>query len=204
MESKHSSPSPLPSAGEIEKFVVDQIRHVGRDPALIRETLVKDREHVTVRTSELNTELAAINRQRHRDEAELKKVANAVDGESSLARLADLQERLRLANERSNVILAELDTLKAEHIDEADVATALTVRFSLGDSAGLALGGDIRMSASFANSSARWRARSDSPPSAVACSRHAIRFTSQTLFPVRVSSPKTSAYFDRNSLTVIR
>lgn len=106
-------PAPSLPAGEIEQFLIDQIKHIGCDPALIRETLAKAREHVTGRTNELKAELAAIHRQRHRDEAELKKVANAVDGESSLARLADLQERLRLANERSTAILAELDTLQA-------------------------------------------------------------------------------------------
>lgn len=51
-------------------------------------------------------------------------VAGAIEGESSLARLADLQERLRLANERSTVILAELDDLRDQQIDEDEVATA--------------------------------------------------------------------------------
>jgi hypothetical protein len=44
------------------------------------------------------------------------------------------------------------------------------------------LGGDIRESASFANSSAHWRPRSVNPPSANAFRCQAIRLTSQTLF----------------------
>lgn len=117
--------SPSLPAGEIEQFVVDQIRHIGQDPNLVRETLDKAQQHVTERTAQLQAELAAVHRQRHRDEAELQKVAGAVDGDSSLARLADLQERLRIANERSTEILAELDDLKREEIDETEVATAL-------------------------------------------------------------------------------
>lgn len=39
--------------------------------------------------------------------------------------MADLQERLRLANECSNEILGELDGLAAEQIDEIEVAGAL-------------------------------------------------------------------------------
>ncbi|MDB5335000.1 MAG: Resolvase domain protein [Planctomycetaceae bacterium] len=117
--------APSLPAGEIEQFIIDQIRHIGQDPNLIRETLEKARLHVTERTGQLQAELAAVHRQRHRDEAELKKVAGAVDGDSSLARLADLQERLRIANERSTGILAELDQLQAEQIDETEVATAL-------------------------------------------------------------------------------
>ncbi|MDB5389779.1 MAG: Resolvase domain protein [Planctomycetaceae bacterium] len=45
--------------------------------------------------------------------------------DSSLARLADLQERLRLANARSTDILTDLDGLADEQIDETEVATAL-------------------------------------------------------------------------------
>ena len=117
--------APSLPAGEIEQFIVDQIRHIGQDPDLIRETLEKARQHVTERAGQLQAELAAVHRQRLRDEAELKKVASAVDGDSSLARLADLQERLRIANERSTEILAELDELQTEQIDESEVAAAL-------------------------------------------------------------------------------
>lgn len=73
----------------------------------------------------MQAELAAIQRQHRRDDAELQKVAVAIDGDSSLARLADLQDRLRLANERSTEILAELDDLKAQQINEDEVAAAL-------------------------------------------------------------------------------
>ena len=118
-------PSPSLPAGEIEQFVVNQIRHIGQDPTLVGETLVNAQEHVKQQTHDLQAELAAIQRQRSRDEGDLKKLVGAMDGDSSLARLADLQERLRLANERSNEILGELDGLAAEQIDETEVATAL-------------------------------------------------------------------------------
>jgi site-specific DNA recombinase len=87
--------------------------------------LAKAQEHVKQQTHDLQAELAAIQRQRNRDEADLKKLVGAMAGDSSLARLADLQERLRLANERSNEILGELDGLAAEQIDETEVAAAL-------------------------------------------------------------------------------
>ena len=37
-------PAPSVPAGEIERFVVDQIRAIGRDPAVVRQTLVEARE----------------------------------------------------------------------------------------------------------------------------------------------------------------
>jgi site-specific DNA recombinase len=118
-------PSPSLPAGEIEQFVVEQIRHIGQDPALVHETLAKAQEHVKQQIHDMQAELAAIQRQRNRDEADLKKLVGAMDGDSSLSRLADLQERLRIANDRSNEILAELDGLAAEQIDETEVAAAL-------------------------------------------------------------------------------
>jgi hypothetical protein len=73
-----------------------------------------------------------------------------------------------------------------------------------GGGAGLSGGRRTRRSASLAISSARRRARSDRPPSALACIRQAIRFQSQSLLPDRVVSPKTSTYRPRSSLTVNR
>ena len=118
-------PTPSLPAGEIEQFVVDQIRHIGQDPNLVRETFGQARRHVAERITELGAELATIHRQRQRDEAELKRLAGDIEGDSALARLADLQERLQLAGERSSAVTAELDELKADQINEADVAKAL-------------------------------------------------------------------------------
>lgn len=73
--SEPSSPSPSPHAGEIEQFVVDQIRQIGQAPELIRETLIKTQEHQQQLTHSLQVELAAIHRQRRHDEAELQKGA---------------------------------------------------------------------------------------------------------------------------------
>ena len=64
-------PSPSLPASEIEQFV-NQIRHIGQDPTLVRETFVRAQEHVKQQTHDLQAELAAIQRQRSRDEADLK------------------------------------------------------------------------------------------------------------------------------------
>src|SRR5262249_17729085 len=62
-------------------------------------------------------------------------------------------------------------------------------------------GADRRISASAISSAARLRARSDRSPSALACKRQAMRFTSQTLLCDGVGSPKTSANLTRSSET---
>jgi hypothetical protein len=89
-------------------------------------------------------------------------------------------------------------------LSEPGRIVAVAVRCS-GAGAGLgALGAVVRRSASRANSAARRRARSERSPSANACMRQAIRRMSHCLWRAFVSSPNTSAYFARSSLTVIR
>ena len=63
-------------------------------------------------------------------------------------------------------------------------------------------GARILRSASSASSKARSRARSDSSPSALACSRQAMRRTRNCLWFDRDSWPKTSRYFSFNFPTL--
>jgi site-specific DNA recombinase len=50
-------PSKSIPAGEIEQFVVDQVKCVGRDPALLHEVLAQAHQQDKARRTELETEL---------------------------------------------------------------------------------------------------------------------------------------------------
>ena len=78
------------------------------------------------------------------------------------------------------------------------------VRVSSSDCCRKFFGARNRRSASFAISKARCRARSDSPPKALACNLHAIRRNRNCLWLDRLSSPKTSKYFYLSRPTVSR
>jgi site-specific DNA recombinase len=125
-------PSKSIPAGEIERFVVEQIRCIGKDPALAAETFKAARAQTDVRAAELEFERRGLDRERVRWDAEVHQVlqhAAAVGqgGSPDLSRLADLQERIRLGEQRTAEIKQEILALGGAAIDETEVALALSV-----------------------------------------------------------------------------
>ncbi len=116
-------PSPSVPAAEIERFVVDEIKRVGRDPLLIEETLVRARAEVERRIGELKTERTRLRRRLGADHARLVRLAaTSLPGDP---RLVELHDSIRDAERRVTEIEDELTSLEAELVDRAEVAAAL-------------------------------------------------------------------------------
>jgi site-specific DNA recombinase len=110
-------------AGEIERFVVDQIKCVGRDPLVIKETLAQARSQAEEQIEQLKAERAVLRGQLRDDHADLARLA--ATGRPSDPRLADAHDRIRDAERRLTEIDDELAALAGDLVDEAEVATAL-------------------------------------------------------------------------------
>lgn len=109
-------------AGELEQFVVEQIRNVGRDPALAKATAKKARQSASARIDELESELATLDRAIRKSTNDIGKMA----GEPTQATaLADAQDRLRAAEQRQSEVRSELQSLKAGIVDDQEVAESL-------------------------------------------------------------------------------
>jgi site-specific DNA recombinase len=124
----HSCPSKSIPAGEIERYVVDQIRGIGSDPALIHETLHRAVEQVDSEHAALEAERRGLERDAGRWHEELRASLSDMGPSqrtTALPRLADLQERLRLAEQRGSEIQARLEALDRERVTEEEVAAAL-------------------------------------------------------------------------------
>jgi site-specific DNA recombinase len=122
----NSCPTKSVSAPEIEQFVIDQIRAIGRDPTLVAETLAQARAQVEGRIGELEAERRGLDQDLGRLHRDVRQSATAgPQGEPTAARLADLHERIRQAELRLAEIHAEVGTLRAELIDEVDLTQAL-------------------------------------------------------------------------------
>ena len=121
-------PSKSVPAGEIERFVVEQIRCIGRDPALVQETFAQASTQASSRLAELEAERRRLERDVARWTNEmpllLEEVGRGGSG-SATARLADLQERLRTAERRAAEIQEEVLALGREQVSEDEVAAAL-------------------------------------------------------------------------------
>ena len=126
----HTCPSKSIPAGEIEQFVIEQIRCIGHDPVLRHETFALACTQARSRIDELTAERRGLERDLEQWHADIRAlVAPGVSNGSTpdLTRLADLQERIRVAEQRLTAIKAEIGQLSAEQLDEDEVAQALSV-----------------------------------------------------------------------------
>ena len=125
-----SCPSKSIPAGEIERFVVARIRCIGKDAALVRDTLAAARAQGSNQLDELEAERPGLVKQMGRDNADVMKLleqATASGGESpAMAQLADRHERIRLAERRLAEVDEQIGVLRGQMIDEHEVALALS------------------------------------------------------------------------------
>src|SRR5690606_25543046 len=103
-------PSPSLPAGEIERFVVDQIQGLGRDPAVVRDTVAQVRQQVDLLVQRLTTERSGLMRQAGAEYAELERLAGG--GPEAEPRLADAHARIYMAERRIRELDEELATLR--------------------------------------------------------------------------------------------
>lgn len=124
----HTCPSKSIPAQEIERFVVDQVRCIGKDTTLVAETLEETRAQAKSRIKDLDSEKRALERDLARHNSELRNLAGclATNG-TATDRVADLQDRIRVAEQRSTQVREELIRLGRELVDENEVARALAV-----------------------------------------------------------------------------
>jgi site-specific DNA recombinase len=126
---RQACPSPSIPAGEIERFLVEQIKCIGRDPQLVAETVHQTQMQTTQRMDELDAEKRRLEREIasfHHELQQLVRHTGAVEQDGlAAARFADLQERIASAERRLLEVRDEADALQRDRIDEADVAQAL-------------------------------------------------------------------------------
>lgn len=121
----HTCPTKSVPASEIERFVVDQIKCIGRDPTLVAETVRQANATLGQRTKELDAEDRRLKRELSAHNAELRKlVAKGTEGIDT-ARLAELNEQIAATERRLAEVGDELERLGRERVDEADVSRAL-------------------------------------------------------------------------------
>jgi site-specific DNA recombinase len=119
----HACPTKSVPAGEIEKFVVEQIKTIGKDPAVLAETLRQARSQGKQKMTDLQAEERGLKRELARYSAQLRKLAT----NAKVDDLADVQDRIRAAEQRATQIREEVATLNRELVNEREVEAALAV-----------------------------------------------------------------------------
>jgi site-specific DNA recombinase len=119
-------PSKSVPAAEIERLVVDQIKCIGRDPVVLRETLAAARAQASAGIAELEAERRGLERDLGRWNADVAKLAAEAGHNGNAARLADLHERIRDGERRTTEINEQVIALGRQVVDEREVAQALS------------------------------------------------------------------------------
>jgi site-specific DNA recombinase len=118
-------PAPSVPAGEIERFVVEQIRTIGKDPALLKQTTIDVQQRNHVECKRLRDEQKSLARQMRDDHAKLQAIVANPNIASNLSGLSEMQSRLETADRRSQQIASELAVLETQKIDDQQITNVL-------------------------------------------------------------------------------
>lgn len=119
----HTCPSKSVPAAEMEQFIIDQVREIGRDPGLLGETLAQARRQAETKLAALEEELAAVQRDLTAKAAALNQVI--LGPEPQTARLVELNEQIQTGERRLTELREEIIAGRAELVHEEQVAAAL-------------------------------------------------------------------------------
>jgi site-specific DNA recombinase len=123
----YTCPTKSVPAAEIERFVLEQIRGIGRDPDVVAQTLDKVRRLAAERFNEREAEAKGL-------QSDLKHYTSEIRGlvlepangsERVAARLAELQERARVTEERLTAIREQADSFRRQLADDEGAKAAL-------------------------------------------------------------------------------
>ena len=124
-------PSKSLPADEIERLVLERIRGLGRDPALLREILAQARGQEEARGVELEAEQRGLERDLSGWQAEVRNLSLHIrpgeDNNPVVARLADLQERIGLVEGRVRKVREQIHAIRDRMLGEDEAATALSL-----------------------------------------------------------------------------
>ncbi|HEY7314322.1 MAG TPA: recombinase family protein [Gemmataceae bacterium] len=121
-------PSKSIPAAEIEAVVLKQIRCIGCDPGLLHETLAQAQKQEDARLIELDAERRVLERDLARWHADLQSLSGQLgrDGDRSVvSRLADLQERIDMAERRLTGVREQVQEVRLQRINEEEARDAL-------------------------------------------------------------------------------
>ena len=122
----HTCPSKSVPAGELERFVVDQIRDIGRDPHVLTETIRQVRTQSKKAIAELEREQRTLDNDIARRSKALKQQL-AETGDSSGADVARRRDELRRLEVRLTEVREGHLALTGDLVNEQEVAQALSL-----------------------------------------------------------------------------
>ncbi|MEK6674021.1 MAG: recombinase family protein [Planctomycetota bacterium] len=131
----HACPSKSVPAEAIERFVVEQIRAIGKDPAVMAMVLEQARAQAIEETEALEGDTRIVEREIGRIQSEINQVViDAATNSHAASRLAELHERLQKAERRLIELGNQAERARRGLVSKAEVDSALEAFMPLWDS----------------------------------------------------------------------
>ena len=105
--------------------MVEQIRSIGSDPLLLKQTTFEVGQRTQAESQRLNDELKVLSRQMRNDHSKLQAIAANANIASNLSGLTEIQSRIETADRRAKQITVELTALEAQRIDDKQIQEVL-------------------------------------------------------------------------------
>src|SRR5262249_2327461 len=110
-------------AEQIERFVVEQIRCIGKDPTLVSAAIEKVRRQHDETVAALQCDLRVVERDMARLNGEIRRASSGAKKDAS--HLADLHDQLRAAEQRQSELVASIEQTNGETITPDEMEAAL-------------------------------------------------------------------------------
>jgi site-specific DNA recombinase len=122
-------PSKSIPAQPIEQLVVEQIQRLSRDPLVLEQLLTTVRQQEDARVAEWEGERVGLEHDLLRGQSEVRKllaeVGSGTSTNAAVTRLAELQARLALVEQRLARLRGQMEAWQQERLDQAAVNEAL-------------------------------------------------------------------------------
>ena len=119
-------PAPSVPAGEIERFVIEQLRSIGRDHVLMEQTIDQIESRSKQQLKSLESERKGLERQIRNDHEKLRAVAANTKNNGRVVGLAELQSRIDAADARLKELVSQFESLGNQVVDASAVKRLLS------------------------------------------------------------------------------
>lgn len=119
-------PSPSVPAGEIERFVIEQIRSIGHHETLMEQTIDQIESRSRQQLENLESERKGLERQLRNDHEKLRAVAANTKNNRRVTGLAELQVCIDVADARLKELASQLESLANQAVDASAVKRLVT------------------------------------------------------------------------------
>jgi site-specific DNA recombinase len=123
----HVCPSKSVPAGEIERFVVERIKCIGRDPGVLAETIRQAQEQNKRDLSSLETEQRMLEKDMARRNAEVRRMVSRIHTDADAGQLTRIKDQIVTLEQRMTQVRERVFTASRQQVDQRELESALSV-----------------------------------------------------------------------------